>query len=120
MNFINSFSFIYNPRPGTPASNLREIDKNIQKKRLIILQNLLKDIQIKENKKKVCKLKEVLIENKMKNQPNYFGRIDSLTPVIISNANEKDIGKIINVKIKNYNRNTLFGTKEKMESGVAA
>ena len=120
VNFINSFSFIYNPRPGTPASNLREIDKNIQKKRLIILQNLLKDIQIKENKKKVGKLKEVLIENKMKNQPNYFGRIDSLTPVIISNANEKDIGKIINVKIKNYNRNTLFGTKEKMESGVAA
>ena len=120
VNFVNSFSFIYNPRPGTPASHLKEIDKEIQKRRLIILQNLLEDIQIKENKNKVGKLKEVLIENKMKNQSSYFGRIDNLTPTIISNVNEKDIGKIIHVKIQNYNRNTLFGVKEKVENEVAA
>ncbi len=120
VNFINSFSFIYNPRPGTPASNLKEIDNEIQKKRLIILQNLLEDIQIKENKKKVGKLKEVLIENKMKNQSKYFGRINNSTPVVITNANAKDVGKIIYVRIKNYNRNTLFGVKESVESEVAA
>ena len=120
VNFVNSFSFIYNPRPGTPAYHLKEIDKETQKRRLIILQNILKDIQIKENKKKVGKLKEVLIENKMKNQPNYFGRINNVTPVIIDNANRKDIGKIIHVRIKNYNRNTLFGSKENKESEVAA
>jgi len=120
VNFINSFSFIYNPRPGTPASNFKEIDNQIQKKRLIILQNLLEDIQIKENKKKVGKLKEVLVENKMKNQSKYFGRINNSTPVVISNANVKDIGKIIHVRIKNYNRNTLFGVKENVESEVAA
>ena len=120
VNFINSFSFIYNPRPGTPASYLKEIDKETQKKRLIILQNLLEGIQIKENKKKVRKLKKALIENKMKNQTNYFGRIDNLTPVVVSNANEKDVGKIIHVRIENYNRNTLFGVKENVESEVAA
>ena len=120
VNFINSFSFIYNPRPGTPASHLKEIDKETQKKRLIILQNLLEDIQIKENKKKVGKLKEVLVENKMKNQSNYFGRANNSTSVVISNANEKDVGKIIHVRIKNYNRNTLFGIKENVESEVAA
>ncbi len=120
VNFINSFSFIYNPRPGTPAFHLKEIDKEKQKKRLIILQNLLEDIQIKENKKKVGKLKETLIENKMKNQTNYFGRINNSTPVVISNANAKDLGKIIHVRIKDYNRNTLFGVKENVESEVAA
>jgi len=120
VNFINSFSFIYNPRPGTPASHLKEIDKETQKKRLIILQNLLEDIQIKENKKKVGKLKEVLVENKMKNQSNYFGRANNSTSVVISNANEQDVGKIIHVRIKNYNRNTLFGIKENVESEVAA
>ena len=41
VNFINSFSFIYSPRPGTPASKIEMIDINVQKKRLIILQNLL-------------------------------------------------------------------------------
>ena len=120
VNFINSFSFIYNPRPGTPASYLKEIDKETQKKRLIILQNLLEDIQTKANKKKVGKLKEVLVENKMKNQSNYFGRINNSVPVVISNANEKDVGKIVHVRIKNYNRNTLFGVKENVESEVAA
>ena len=120
VNFINSFSFIYNPRPGTPASYLKEIDKETQKKRLIILQNLLEDIQTKANKKKVGKLKEVLVENKMKNQPNYFGRANNSTSVVISNANEQDVGKIIHVRIKNYNRNTLFGIKENVESEVAA
>jgi len=120
VNFINSFSFTYNPRPGTPASNLKEIDKETQKKRLITLQNLLEDIQKKENKNKVGELKKVLIENKMKNEPSYFGRIANSTPVVISNGNEKDIGKIIDVRIENYNRNTLFGVKENTEREVAA
>ena len=120
IKFINSFSFIFNSRPGTPASKLKEIDKEKQKKRLIILQNLLEDIQIKENKNQIGKLKEVLIENKMKNQNKYFGRTDCLTPVVIINTNEKDLGKIINVRIKSSNRNTLFGIKEKEERVVAA
>ncbi len=120
INFINSFSFIYNARPGTPASKLQEVDNKIQKKRLIILQKLLEDIQIKENKNKIGKLEEVLVENKMRNQTKYFGRIKNLTPVIISNTNEKDIGKIILVRIKNCNRNSLFGIKENIEREVAA
>ena len=47
----------------------------------------------------------------MKNK-KIFGRIESNTPVIISNANEKDVGKIIDVRIKDFNRNSLFGIKE--------
>ena len=120
VNFINSFSFIYNQRPGTPAANIKAVEKKVQKERLIILQNLLEEIQKKENKNKVGRLKEVLIENKMKNQLKYFGRIDNLTPVIVSNVNDRDIGKTIEVRIKSYNRNTLFGVKEKEEREVAA
>ena len=56
----------------------------------------------------------------MKNQNKYFGRTDYLTPVVIINTNEKDLGKIINVRIKSSNRNTLFGIKEKEERVVAA
>ena len=51
VNFVNSFSFIYNKRPGTPASNLKSVDKNVQQKRLVIIQNLLKEIQKEKNKK---------------------------------------------------------------------
>ena len=80
----------------------------------------MEKIQIGENKNKVGKVQEVLIENKMKNQSNYFGRTNNLTPVVVSEANDKDLGNVINVRIKNYNRNTLFGAKEKEEREVAA
>ena len=56
----------------------------------------------------------------MKNQKNYFGRLDNSTPVISENVNEDDVGKIINVRIKGSNRNNLFGSKENMKNEVAA
>ena len=120
VKFINSFSFIYNQRPGTPAFKLNPLKKEIQHNRLIILQNLLNNIQNNYNKSQIGKNKKVLIENKMKNQEKYFGRTDSFTPVVTENIDDKDIGKIINVRIKDCNKNTLFGVKENTDREVAA
>ena len=120
IKFLNSFSFIYNKRPGTPTSKQTSINEHLQKKRLIILQNLLSDIQIKENSDQIGKLKKVLIENKMKNQTSYFGRLENFTPVIIEKVIDSDIGKIISVRINDFNKNNLFGVKEHVESEVAA
>ena len=120
VKFINSFSFIYNQRPGTPAFKLNPLKKEIQHNRLIILQNLLNNIQNNYNKNQIGKNKKVLIENKMKNQEKYFGRTDSFTPVVTENIDHKDIGKIINVRIKDCNKNTLFGVKENIDKEVAA
>ena len=36
VEFINTYSFLYSPRPGTPASKLGEIEESILKKRLKI------------------------------------------------------------------------------------
>jgi len=119
VNFVNSFSFIYNKRPGTPASNLESLDKEIQKKRLITLQSLLKETQIKKNKESVGKLKEVLVENRLKNQSKFFGRTLELTPVVFD-ANEQDVGKIIDIEIKDCNQNSLFGSKKSSNKEVAA
>ncbi len=120
VKFVNSFSFIYNPRPGTPAFKLNPLQKEIQHNRLIILQNLLSNIQNQYNINQIGKVKKVLIENQMKNQEKYFGRTDGFTPVVIENIDDKDIGKIINVRIKDCNKNTLFGFKEKINNEVAA
>ena len=120
VKFVNSFSFIYNQRPGTPAFKLSPLKKEIQHNRLIILQNLLNNIQNNYNKNQIGKNKKVLIENKMKNQEKYFGRTDSFTPVVTENIDDKDIGKIINVRIKDCNKNTLFGVKENIDKEVAA
>ncbi len=119
VDFVNSFSFIYNKRPGTPASNLESIDKRVQKKRLIILQSLLEEIQRKKNKKNIGKFKEILVENRLKNQNKFFGRTFELTPVVFD-ASEQDVGKIIDVEIKEYNQNSLFGSKKNSEKEAAA
>ena len=120
VKFINSFSFIYNERPGTPATKLYPLKKDIQHDRLIILQNLLSNIQSQYNQDQVGKIRKVLIENKMKKQEKYFGRLDSFTSVVTENINDRDIGKIINVRIKDCNKNTLFGVKENFNNEVAA
>ncbi len=119
IKFINSYSFIFSPRPGTPASRLKPIDKEIAKERLINLQRLLEDHQIKKNTSLVNSSVEVLVENKLKNQKNYFGRNVFLNSVLFE-GEEKYIGKLVNVKIEKANRNTLFGIIDKNKRMRAA
>ena len=109
IKFINSFSFIFSPRPGTKASNLPLINKNITKERLNTIQKKLFNNQIEMNKSMENKIIEVLVENKLENQNKYFGRNKYLSSVIFE-GNEQDIGKIKEIKITSSNQNTLFGT----------
>ena len=108
IKFINSYSFIFNPRPGTKASNLELIDKNIAKERLVELQSYLFKNQIDHNKSFENQNINVLVENKIESQKKYFGRNEYLNSVIF-NGNKNDIGKIVKVNVEKSNQNTLFG-----------
>ena len=108
IKFINSFSFIFSPRPGTKASKLGELNNSISKERLIELQSYLFKNQIDHNKSLENKEIYVLVENKIKNQNKFFGRNEYLNSVIF-NCNKDDIGKIVKVNVENSNQNTLFG-----------
>ena len=111
INFINSFSFIFSPRPGTTASNYELIDNEISKERLITIQKKLFNNQIQINKSMEKKTVEVLVENKLQNQNKYFGRNKYLSSVIFDGS-EEIIGKLVEVKIENSNQNSLFGRLE--------
>ena len=108
INFINSYSFIFSPRPGTVAANLNLIDKKISMKRLEKIQNQLFKNQTIMNKSLENKTLNVLVENLTDDKTQVFGRSEYMTPVIF-NGNKEDIGKIVPVKIKQSNRSTLFG-----------
>ena len=108
VGFIHSYSFIFSPRPGTPAANKKIKDSEISKKRLRNLQNILEKNQLKNNKEYLNKFYEVLVENKLSDPKKYFGRTKFMTPVIFQSDNCKN-GEIINVKINSFNRNNLFG-----------
>ena len=116
VNFINSFSFIFSPRPGTTASNYELIDNEICKERLITIQKKLFNNQIQINKSMEKQSVEVLVENKLKNQNKYFGRNKYLSSVIFDGS-EDIIGKLVEVKIENSNQNSLFG---KLDNKMAA
>ena len=108
VNFTNSFSFIFSPRPGTIASELPIIDKKKSLERLEIVQQKLFNNQIKINKSLINKTIEVLVENRNKDKTKLFGRSEYMTSVLF-NGNDDLIGKIVKVKIQSSNRNTLFG-----------
>jgi len=108
IKFINSFSFIYSPRPGTKAAELEIIDKDKLKNRLITIQEKLFSNQIELNKSLEGKTLEVLVENKLENQNKFFGRNKFLNSVIFD-GNERHIGKLIKVNIEKSNQNSLFG-----------
>jgi len=108
IGFINSYSFIFSVRPGTPAANKKVNDIKINKKRLKNLQYVLKNLQFKNNKKYLGQFCEVLIENKLAGQDKFFGRTKFMTPVIFDSNSCKN-GEIVNVKITSFNQNNLFG-----------
>ena len=110
INFINSYSFIFSPRPGTSAANLRLINKKISMERLEKIQTLLFENQIRKNKSLENKILNVLIENLTEDKTQVFGRSEHMTSVIFD-GNKSDIGKIVQVRIKQSNRSTLFGNK---------
>ena len=108
IKFINSYSFIFSPRPGTPASNLDLIDYEVAKERLTKVQKILFGYQLEHNESFLGKKIEVLVENKMKKSQMYFGRNEYLSGVIFD-GDERLVGKIVKIKINKVNQNNLFG-----------
>ena len=108
VEFINSYSFIFSARPGTPAANLKKIDEKIARERLVVFQRVADEVKTKYRKKLVNSTASVLFENNARDADKYFGRDEYFNSVIV-NSNENLTGKIRNVKINQCNQNTLFG-----------
>jgi len=119
IRFINSYSFIFSPRPGTVAADLDLVDKKKSKERLQIIQKKLFENQINKNKSLEGKILNVLVENKMKDGIKLFGRTEFMTSVIFD-GNANCIGRIVQIKITSSSQNSLFGLlKENYKKKVA-
>ncbi len=120
IKFINSYSFVFSPRPGTPSSKLDLVNNKTAKQRLATFQQLSDKIKKEYRKDILNTTRSVLFENKLKNENSYFGRDEYSNSVIV----ESDInlsGTIRNVIINEFNKNTLFGKlKDSVKNGKAA
>tara|TARA_E500000178_G_scaffold267247_1_gene264689 strand:- start:587 stop:1882 length:1296 start_codon:yes stop_codon:yes gene_type:complete len=108
IGFINSFSFVFSARPGTPAYDLVRVDEKEAKNRLIEFQNIAENVKTRYRKKLIKKTVNVLFENKMKSGKRYFGRDEHFNAIIVESEDDLT-GKIKNVKILKGNQNTMYG-----------
>ena len=98
IEFVIAYSFMFSPRPGTPAFKLKDIDTSIKKARLSALQSLLKEQQRNYNKSFVGKNIEVLFDRKGRHANQYIGR-SIYNQSVFTSSKDNLIGTIQDVPI---------------------
>ena len=79
VGFDNSFSFIYSPRPGTPAANFADdVPMEVKKHRLAILQNRIREMMDANSRAMIGTVEGVLVEGPSRKNPDEFcGRTEN-------------------------------------------
>jgi tRNA-2-methylthio-N6-dimethylallyladenosine synthase len=110
VGFDHSFSFLYSPRPGTPASILTdEVSIEVKQRRLEILQAKINSNAQSISQGMVGSVEKVLIENMSKKNKNEItGRTENNKWVNLP-GDHHFIGKIIEVQITQAMSNSLRG-----------
>ena len=121
VGFIQTFSFLYSQRPGTPAANLDQVGIEERHNRLREFQKLSELTKLNYRKKLLNKKVSVLVENKAKGIDQYFGRDEHLNSVVFKSSKNL-IGKILDIKITEVNIQTLTGELDTfdIDQGFAA
>jgi tRNA-2-methylthio-N6-dimethylallyladenosine synthase len=118
LNFDNSYSFIFSPRPGTPAANLEDTTPyEIKLKRLQRLIAQIDSQALTVSQAMLGNTERVLIEGFTKDNQHLLGRTENNRVVNITipkdDQNERDsnrwIGEMLDVKITEVLKYTLRG-----------
>ncbi len=111
VDFAQSFSFKYSPRPGTPAADLADqVDDEVKSERLARLQALLKSQQERFNARCVGTTQSVLLEKEGRRAGQLIGRSPYLQAVHVE-APEAVIGDMVSIKIDSAGPNSLGGER---------
>jgi tRNA-2-methylthio-N6-dimethylallyladenosine synthase len=100
LNFDNSFSFVYSPRPGTPAAEMADdTPQEVKIRRLMRLQKTIEAQALKISQAMVGTVQRVLVEgHARKDASELAGRTDN-NRVVNFAGSERLIGRFIDVTI---------------------
>ncbi|NJD34006.1 MAG: tRNA (N6-isopentenyl adenosine(37)-C2)-methylthiotransferase MiaB [Betaproteobacteria bacterium] len=100
LNFDNSFSFVYSPRPGTPAADMADdTPQELKLRRLMHLQKTIEAQALKISQAMVGTVQRVLVEgHARKDASELAGRTDN-NRIVNFAGNERLIGCFIDVTI---------------------
>lgn len=110
LKFDRSFSFIYSPRPGTPAASLPDdVPMDVKKQRLYALQELLNEQTMAYSQSMVGSVQRVLVERlSRKSDSEMAGRTENNR--VINFVGDLDmIGTFVDVKVYEGMSNSLRG-----------
>ncbi|KFK95166.1 MULTISPECIES: tRNA (N6-isopentenyl adenosine(37)-C2)-methylthiotransferase MiaB [unclassified Serratia (in: enterobacteria)] len=116
VQFDNSFSFIYSPRPGTPAADLPDdISEEEKKQRLYILQDRIQQHVLQFSDRLVGTVQRILVEGtSRKSVMHLAGRTECSRTVNFEGSPEM-IGQFVDVEITGVHANSLHGTVVRTE-----
>jgi tRNA-2-methylthio-N6-dimethylallyladenosine synthase len=111
VGFDTSFSFIYSPRPGTPAAFIPdEITRDAKKHRLQVLQDRILQQAMQISRKMVGTTQRILVEGfSRKSDAEMSGRTEN-NRVVNFAGDESLTGQFIDVEITTALNNSLKGT----------
>jgi tRNA-2-methylthio-N6-dimethylallyladenosine synthase len=100
IGFDNSFSFLYSPRPGTPASELADdTDTTVKQARLQALQSVINENMRRISSSMVASRQLVLVEGRSKKNPAELAGRTSNNRMVNFVGPERLIGQMIPVDI---------------------
>ena len=109
VGYASAFSFMYSPRPGTPASGMgAQVPDAVARERLHALQALLFEQQSAFNAAQGGRTLNVLFEKKGRHGGQAIGRSPYLQSVHVEDADHL-IGRIVPVEILSGQQNSLKG-----------
>jgi tRNA-2-methylthio-N6-dimethylallyladenosine synthase len=112
IGFASIFSFRYSPRPLTQAAGFTDdVPPADKQKRLVEVQRLQKDIQLRNHARQVGKVKRILCLGTAKRTPDlYYGR-DEGNLVVNFHSAEGCIGSFTDVRITGFGAYSLRGER---------
>ena len=112
IQFDSSFSFIYSPRPGTPASVLiDDVTKDEKKNRLSLLQGRLNEIQRGFSKEMIGSIQRCLVTGISKKRLDQLqARTECNRVINFPFQNIGFIGKLVDIKVEEALAYSLLGT----------
>ncbi len=113
VQYDSLFSFKYSPRPNTAALKLvNQIPEEEKTRRLMILQERQRAIQIRRNSEAIGSVQEVLVEGKNQSLGQWIGRTSQNRTLNFAHAPGDDaslVGRYLPVRVTRAGPNSLVG-----------
>ena len=110
--FDSAFSFQYSPRPHTPAALMADpVPEAEKQRRLQVLQERQRAIQLQRNQALAGQVFEVLVEGASRRETQWTGRTSSNRSLNFTSSRTDLLGKYVRVRVTGAGPNSLTGNE---------